>query len=129
MKHVTIYSDCRFNYTTREGSYFAALEYNGKIKQISGTIAGERESDGRGIIYGLIEAVRLLKEPCELTIFTSTAVRFTNKSRNPELIAKLLEVIAEKGCIFDYAVIPKEDVYRKTLSHHVRQQKTADKLP
>jgi ribonuclease HI len=125
MKHVTIYSDCRFNYTTREGGYFAALEYNGKIKRISGAIVGENETGNRAIIYGLIEAVKLLKEPCELMILTSTAVRFTQKSRNPDLIAQFKALIAEKGCIFDYAVIPKEEIYRKTLSHRVRQEKTA----
>jgi hypothetical protein len=129
MKYVTIYSDCRFNYTTRKGKYFTALEYSGNIKRISGTIAGEHETGGRAIVYGLIEAVKLLKEPCELMILTSTQLRFTHKSRNPELVAELRTLMTEKGCVFKKGVIPKEEVYRKTLSHRVRQQKTADKLP
>jgi len=123
MKHVTIYSDCRFNYTTREGSYFAALEYNGNIKRISGAIVGENETGNRAIIYGLIEAVKLLKEPCELTILTCTAVGFKKryKSVNGDLIAVLLNAMDEKGCVFDYSEISREEIYRKTLSHSVRQ--------
>lgn len=117
MKQVTIYSDCRFNYSTREGSYFAALEYNGKIKRISGAITGERETGGRAIVYGLIEAIKLLKEPCELMILTSTAIRFKQSSRNADLISRFKELILEKGCSFDYAVIKKEEIYTKTLSH------------
>jgi hypothetical protein len=53
MKHVTLYSDCRFNYTTRQGSYFAALEYNGKLKRICGEVQGEQETGNRAIIYDL----------------------------------------------------------------------------
>ncbi len=123
MKHVTIYSDCRFNYTTREGSYFAALEYNGKIKRISGEIAGENETGNRAILYGLIEAVKLLKEPCELRILTCTPVGFKKryKSVNGDLIAVLLNAMDEKGCVFDYGEISREEIYRKTLSHRVRQ--------
>ncbi len=124
MKHVTIYSDCRFNYTTRQGNYFVALEYNGKIKRISGAIVGENETGNRAIIYGLIEAVKLLKEPCELMILTSTAIGFkkTFKSVNGDLIAVLLNAIEEKGCVFDYGEISREEIYRKTLSHRVKQQ-------
>jgi hypothetical protein len=128
MKHVTIYSDCRFNYSTREGSYFAALEYNGNIKRISGAIAGENETGNRAIIYGLIEAVKLLKEPCQLTILTSTPIGFkktfrspTGKSRNGDLILRLAEIIFEKGCVFNYGEIPKEEVYSKTLSRRFKQ--------
>jgi hypothetical protein len=47
MKQVTLYSGCRFNYSTRQGSYFAALEYNGKLKRISGSIEGENETGNR----------------------------------------------------------------------------------
>jgi hypothetical protein len=123
MKQVTLYSDCSFNYTTRQGNYFAALEYNGKLKRISGAIEGESETGNRAIIYGLIEAVKLLKEPCQLMIITSTAVGFkkNRKSPNGDLIAILLNVIDEKGCVFDYSDISKNDIYRKTLCHSVRQ--------
>lgn len=123
MKHVTLYSDCSFNYSTRQGNYFAALEYNGKLKRISGAIEGEHETGNRAIIYGLIEAVKLLKEPCQLMIITSAAVGFKigRKSPNGDLIAILLNAIDEKGCVFDYGEISKNDIYRKTLSHSVRQ--------
>jgi hypothetical protein len=123
MKQVTLYSGCRFNYSTRQGSYFTALEYNGKLKRISGAIEGEHETGNRAIIYGLIEAVKLLKEPCELTIFTCTPVGFkkTFKSPNGDLILQLLDVISEKGCVFKYGELPKEEVDRKTRTYAVRQ--------
>jgi hypothetical protein len=123
MKHVTLYADCRFNYTTREGSYFAALEYNGKIKRICGAIAGENETSNRVIIYGLIEAVKLLKEPCQLTISTCTPVGFKKgrKKPNGDLIGLLFDAMSEKGCVFTEKLLSKEEVYSKTLSRYVRQ--------
>jgi hypothetical protein len=44
MKHVILYSACRFNYTTRQDSYFVALEYSGKLKRICGKVQGEQET-------------------------------------------------------------------------------------
>jgi hypothetical protein len=123
MKQVTLYSGCSFNYSTRQGNYFAALEYNGKLKRIFGTIEGEHETGNRVIIYGLIEAVKLLKEPCELTILTCTPVGFKKnfKSRNGDLILQLLDVISEKGCVFKYGELPKEEIDRKIRTYAVRQ--------
>ncbi len=131
MKHVTIYSDCRFNYTTREGGYFAALEYNGNVKRISGGIAGRKETGNRAILYGLIEAVKLLKEPCELTISTCTPVGFKKRdeSVNGDLIAILLNAMDEKGCVFTEKLVSKEEVRRITLSHRVSRKKTAQVFP
>lgn len=131
MKQVTIYSDCRFNYTTRDGWYFAALEYNGNIKLISGGIAGRNETGNRGILYGLIEAVKLLKEPCKLTISTSTPVGFKKRdeSVNGDLIAILLNTIDEKGCIFTEKLLSREEVHRITQSHRVNRKKIAQFFP
>lgn len=115
MKQVTLYASCSFNYTTRQGRYFVALEYNGKIKRISGEIVGEHETGNRVIIYGLIEAVKLLKEPCELTFLTCTTLGFKKpfKNRNGDLILQLLNVISEKDCVFNYGEIPKQEIDRK----------------
>jgi hypothetical protein len=131
MKHVTIYSDCRFNYTTRDGWYFAALEYNGNIKLISGGIAGRKETGNRGILYGLIDAVKLLKEPCKLTISTSTPVGFKKRheSVNGDLIAILLNTMDEKGCIFTEKLLSREEVRRITQSHRVNRKKIAQVFP
>ena len=131
MKHVTIYSDCRFNYTTREGGYFAALEYNGNIKRIAGGIAGRKETGNRAILYGLIEAVKLLKEPCELTISTCTPVGFKKGRQKPngDLMGLLLDVMDEKGCVFTETLVSKEEVRRITLSHRVNRKRTEQFFP
>jgi hypothetical protein len=116
MKQVTIYAGCRFDFKTRSGRYFAALEYQGKIKRISAEIKGETETSNRIIIYGLIEAVELIKEPCELTLLTCTAVGFkSKKSPNVDLILRLKNLIAEKGCTYSFSEIGKAEIDQKTF--------------
>jgi hypothetical protein len=119
MKQVAIYSHCRFNYQTRSGRYFAVLEYKNVIKRISGDIKGEHETPDRVVLYGLIAAVNLLKEPCALTISTCTLLRFKTPTRSPnaDLLVSLISTIAEKKCTFEYLVISKREINIKTLSH------------
>lgn len=66
MKHVDIYTDgaCRGN--PGRGGWGAILVYNGKEKEISG---GESmTTNNRMELTGAIEALALLKEPCEVTL-------------------------------------------------------------
>ena len=116
MKQVTIYSGCRFDFKTRTGRYFAALEYQGKIKKISAEIQGEKETPNRVIIQGLIASVELIKEPCELTFLTCTAVGFKSKnSPNVDLILRLKNLIADKGCRYSFSEISKAEIDQKTF--------------
>jgi hypothetical protein len=116
MKQVTIYAGCRFDYKTHSGRYFAALEYQSKIKKLSAEIQGEKETPNRVVIHGLIAAVELLKEPCELTLLTCTAVGFkTKKSPNVDLILHLKNLIAEKGCTYSFSEIGKAEIDQKTF--------------
>lgn len=118
MKKVTLYAGCRFDLRSRSGYYFSALEYNNVIKRISGRIEGEYETPNRIVIYGLIEAINLIKEPCELVILTCTPVGFSkiNKSINADLLIKLKDLITEKGCTFEYETILKREIDIKTLA-------------
>ena len=66
MKHVEIYTDgaCRGN--PGKGGWGAILKYGDKIKEISG---GERETtNNRMELTAAIEALKLLKEPCQVTL-------------------------------------------------------------
>lgn len=66
MKHVNIYTDgaCRGN--PGKGGWGAILKYGDRIKEISG---GERETtNNRMELTAAIEALKLLKEPCQVTL-------------------------------------------------------------
>ena len=66
MKHVDIYTDgaCRGN--PGKGGWGAILVYGTKIKEMSG---GERNTtNNRMELTGAIEALSILKEPCEVTL-------------------------------------------------------------
>ena len=66
MKHVDIYTDgaCRGN--PGKGGWGAILVYGTKTKEMSG---GERNTtNNRMELTGAIEALSILKEPCEVTL-------------------------------------------------------------
>ena len=66
MKKVDIYTDgaCRGN--PGKGGWGAVLVYNGREKEISG---GEAETtNNRMELTGAIRALRMLREPCEVTL-------------------------------------------------------------
>ena len=66
MKKVEIYTDgaCRGN--PGKGGWGAVLVYNGREKEISG---GEPETtNNRMELTGAIRALRMLREPCEVTL-------------------------------------------------------------
>lgn len=70
MKHVDIYTDgaCRGN--PGPGGWGAILVYNGTEKEISG---GELQTtNNRMELSAVIEALKALKEPCEVTLTTDS---------------------------------------------------------
>lgn len=66
MKHVNIYTDgsCRKN--PGPGGWGAILVYEGREREISGGC--ENTTNNRMELTAVIEALSLLKEPCEVTI-------------------------------------------------------------
>ena len=70
MKHVDIYTDgaCRGN--PGKGGWGAILVYNGREKELSG---GERETtNNRMELTAAISALSMLKEPCEVTLYSDS---------------------------------------------------------
>ena len=70
MKKVDIYTDgaCRGN--PGRGGWGAVLVYNGREKELSG---GERETtNNRMELTAAIESLKMLKEPCEVTLYSDS---------------------------------------------------------
>lgn len=71
MKEVTIYTDGACSGNPGNGGWGAVLMYNGKKKEISG---GEQNTtNNRMELTAVIQALSLLKEPCEVNLYSDSA--------------------------------------------------------
>ena len=70
MKKVEIYTDGACLGNPGIGGYGAILKYNGHKKEISGGY--ENTTNNRMEITAVIEALKLLKEPCDITIYSDS---------------------------------------------------------
>lgn len=66
MKRVEIFTDGACSGNPGPGGFGAILRYNGVEKEISGGEAGT--TNNRMELRGVIEALRILKEPCEIVL-------------------------------------------------------------
>jgi hypothetical protein len=68
----------------RQGLWVTALEYNKHFKVVRGTVDTGR--NGRVIIIGIIEGVKLLKEPCIINLYTHASFfdRTKDQKRNED---------------------------------------------
>ena len=71
MKKVELYTDGACSYNPGPGGYGIVLIYNGVEKQFSGF--DENTTNNRMEIMAVIEGLKKLKEPCEVTIYTDSA--------------------------------------------------------
>ncbi len=71
MKKVDMYTDGACSYNPGPGGYGIVLIYNGVEKQFSGF--DENTTNNRMEITAVIEGLKKLKEPCEVTIYTDSA--------------------------------------------------------
>lgn len=70
MKTVTLYTDGACSGNPGPGGWGAILEWNGIEKELSG---GERNTtNNRMELTGVISALRALKEPCQVELFTDS---------------------------------------------------------
>ena len=70
MKNVTIYTDGACSGNPGPGGWGVILRYNGQEKELSG---GERETtNNRMELLGVISALRALKEPCQVELYTDS---------------------------------------------------------
>ena len=70
MKEVTLYSDGACSVNPGPGGWGSILEFNGTRKEFSRGY--KRSTNNRMELMGVIEPLRLLKEPCKVTIYTDS---------------------------------------------------------
>lgn len=71
MKEVKLYTDGACSGNPGPGGYGAILIFNGKKKEISG---GEKETTNNKMeIMAVLEGLKMLKEPCEVTVYSDSA--------------------------------------------------------
>ncbi len=71
MKKVVIYTDGACSGNPGKGGWGAVLIYNGQEKEISG--AEEVTTNNKMELTACIKSLKLLKEPCEVTLFSDSA--------------------------------------------------------
>lgn len=71
MKKVDMYTDGACSFNPGPGGYGIVLIYNGVEKQFSGF--DENTTNNRMEITAVIEGLKKLKEPCDVTIYTDSA--------------------------------------------------------
>ena len=70
MKHIDIYTDGACSGNPGPGGWGAILRYNGVEKELSGS---EKETtNNRMELTAVIQALKALKEPCEVTVYTDS---------------------------------------------------------
>lgn len=72
MKRVTIYTDGACSGNPGPGGWGAVLIYNGHNKEISGKVE-ETTTNNRMELLAVIEALKALKEPCQVEIHSDSA--------------------------------------------------------
>lgn len=103
MKEINMYVRGREDYNTKIGCWIAVLEYKGRTKYLKGK--EENTTTNRMIITGVIEAIKTLKEPCIITLYTHTYLGFkTKKSPNKDLIDELKKSINDNDHILKEVV-------------------------
>ncbi len=103
-KRITLYSDGSSLGNPGPGGYGGILEYNGHTKEYSG--AEPYTTNNRMELRGVIEGLKLLKEPCEVEVVSDSSyvIKAINewlegwvrkdfkKVKNPDLWREYLEV-------------------------------------
>lgn len=71
MKEVTVYTDGACSGNPGPGGWGAILMYGGHQKEISGYVA--ETTNNRMELTAAIEALKILKEPCEVALYSDSA--------------------------------------------------------
>lgn len=70
--HIRIIGGCDYSKEIRNGYYVVEMQYKNVVQYIEGT--GIHTTDTRMKLIGLIEAVRRLKESCEIKVYSNTSM-------------------------------------------------------
>lgn len=101
-KHVLIHATGRCDSKSKLGRFFATLTYNNQSKYVTGDLANTTAD--KCIITGVIEAVNLVREACNLSISIPTKLAFDDfgypSESNIQIKTCLVNLIAEKKCSY-----------------------------
>lgn len=129
MKKVNIYVTASCNNKNKVGRYWASLEYKKKFKYITKEL--ENTTANRAIIKGVIDAVIMLKEPCNITVYTGTPIGILTwikkrKGTNSDLLNELYSECKMNGHTPQYIVMEKqkEDLIKFTRKMPTQHFKT-----
>ena len=93
---------CNTVNSDRLGMFVAILAKGSFQKIIYGT--NKNTTTNRMIISGIIEAVKMLKRPCKINLFTHTLIGLKSKGSNKDLIYQLLNLITNNHHILSETV-------------------------
>lgn len=107
-KTVSLYvkGSCQYMTEERCGAWVALLCFKGREK----VICGERNNatDKRMLITGITEAVKCLKEPCHVKVFTSGNFGLQNfhkgKGVNKDIIKQLFEILIARNHSVEFII-------------------------
>ena len=98
-KHVLVHATASCDSTSKLGRFFATLTYNNQSKYVTGDLANTTAD--KCIITGVIEAVNLVREACNLSISIPTKLAFDDfgypSGSNIQLKTCFVNPIAEKN--------------------------------
>lgn len=103
------------NSVANEGYYTTVLKYNNKINILNDFV--KTNSANVCILKGIIEAVKLIKRPCNVYIVSSTPLGFSSKSSpNRSLCILIQQMLQDKGC---YAELIEVKGQGEQLSNYI----------
>lgn len=126
-KEVTLYIRATADYMAnpRTGKYYVIMNYKGYEKEFYKNKQGDDTTINRLIIEGAIDAVKLLKEPCSITLntHTNTSIKSFNREKNK----------MKTSINFDMIYKLNEEVVKgrhrlKEVVNHDRQQELSYKI-
>ena len=95
------------------------MEYKGNFKYLQKEVIDTTAN--RCIIIGIIDALKILKEPCEIKIVTSTllGIKKWEKNRkgvNADLLTELHLIAIQNTCIISFEALESEGQKVKNLA-------------
>lgn len=104
---------CDTSNENRTGCYIALLSMGDRNKIISGE--GQNTTTNRMLLVGLIEALKILKTPCLIRLYTHTNIGFSGGNTNKDLKEKLFKLIIENNHAMIEIISDKKQEYLQTL--------------
>ncbi|HBJ1652016.1 hypothetical protein [Clostridium botulinum] len=111
--NVFLRGSCDTSDEKRKGKYIVLISSGDKNKVMSGE--HENTTTNRMMIIGLIEALKILKTPCLIRLYTHTNMGFSGGNTNSDLKEELFELIIENNHAVIEIISNEKQEYLQTL--------------